>query len=72
MTDRRNRIHEHLMEMLQMLKFSLKSGNTTLDFSAGTSREDVLAYLETELEGLNTVPEDINSYIQTLLANTRS
>jgi len=55
-----------------MLKFSLKSGNTTLDFSAGTSREDVLAYLETELEGLNAVPEDINSYIQTLLANTRS
>ena len=55
MTDRRNRIHEGLMEMLQMLKFSLKSGRQ-LDFS---SREDVIAYLESVLEAETTIPEDI-------------
>ncbi|KIJ96240.1 hypothetical protein K443DRAFT_107573 [Laccaria amethystina LaAM-08-1] len=67
MTDRRNRIHQDLMEMLQMLKFSLKSGKS-LDFSKGTSREEVISFLEASEENENGVPEDINGYIRSLLS----
>jgi hAT family C-terminal dimerisation region len=70
MTDRRNRIHEGLMEMLQMLKFSLKSGRQ-LDFSKDTSREDVIAYLESVLEAETTIPEDITAFIQSLLSTVQ-
>jgi len=68
MTDRCNSIRKDLMEMLQMLKFSIKSGKS-LDFSKGTSREDVLAYLEDTLEALNAIPEDINVFIHSLQAD---
>ncbi|EDQ98464.1 uncharacterized protein LACBIDRAFT_300245 [Laccaria bicolor S238N-H82] len=67
MTDRRNRIHQDLMEMLQMLKFSLKSGKS-LDFSKGTSHADVILFLEASEEDENGVPEDINTYIRSLLS----
>ncbi|KIK00292.1 hypothetical protein K443DRAFT_100701 [Laccaria amethystina LaAM-08-1] len=67
MTDRRNRIHQDLMEMLQMLKFSLKSGKS-LDFSKGTSREEVISFLEASEEDENGVLEDINAYIHSLLS----
>lgn len=70
MTDRCNSIRKDLMEMLQMLKFSIKSGKS-LDFSKGTSREDVLAYLEDTLEALNAIPEDINAFIHSLQADVR-
>ncbi|EDR11776.1 uncharacterized protein LACBIDRAFT_313520 [Laccaria bicolor S238N-H82] len=67
MTDRRNRIHHDLMEMLQMLKFSLKS-EKSLDFSKGTSRAEVILFLEASEEDENGVPEDINAYIRSLLS----
>jgi len=67
MTDCRNRIHEDLMEMLQMLKFSLKSGQT-LNFTQGISREDVLEFIQSIQDGENAVPEDVNAYIKSLLA----
>ena len=62
MTDRRNRIHQDLMEMLQMLKFSLKSGKS-LDFSKGTSHEEVILFHEASKEDENRAPEDLNAYI---------
>ncbi|KAF8151683.1 hypothetical protein B0H34DRAFT_665109 [Crassisporium funariophilum] len=68
MTDRRSRIQEGLMEMLQMLKFSFKAGKS-LDFSLGTSRKDVIDFLESTLDAENNVPEDINAYIQSLQAS---
>lgn len=67
MSDRRNRVSENLMEMLQMLKFSFKSSRS-IDFSAGTSREEVIQYLETVLDEENAIPEDVNTYIQSLLS----
>ncbi|KAF9537736.1 hypothetical protein CPC08DRAFT_644571 [Agrocybe pediades] len=66
MTQRRNRIHEDLMEMLQMLKFTMKSGRS-LDFSAGSSREEVLSYVEAVMDAEIEVPEDLDAYIATLL-----
>lgn len=68
MSDRRSRILEDLMEMLQMLKFSLKAGKS-LDFSIGTSRKDIIEYLESSLDAENAIPEDINAYIQSLLSS---
>lgn len=70
MTDRRSRIREDLMEMLQMLKFSIKAGKS-LDFSLGTSRKDVMDFLESLLDEENAVPEDINAYIQSLLSTVQ-
>ncbi|KIJ97936.1 hypothetical protein K443DRAFT_26043, partial [Laccaria amethystina LaAM-08-1] len=67
MTDRCNHIHQDLREMLQMLKFSLKSGKS-LDFSKGTSREEVISFLQASEEDENGVPEDINAYIRSLLS----
>ncbi|KIJ98156.1 hypothetical protein K443DRAFT_104363 [Laccaria amethystina LaAM-08-1] len=54
------------MEMLQMLKFSLKSGQS-LDFTQGTSRKDVLEFIKSIQDGENAVPEDVNAYIKSLL-----
>ncbi|EDR12599.1 uncharacterized protein LACBIDRAFT_311157 [Laccaria bicolor S238N-H82] len=55
------------MEMLQMLKFSLKSGQS-LDFTQGTSQEDVLEFIKSIQDGENAIPEDVNVYIKSLLA----
>jgi len=68
MTDRRSRINEDLMEMLQMLKFSLKSGRS-LDFSENISREEIIAFLERSLDSESAVPEDINAFVQSLLSS---
>lgn len=67
MTDRCNHINEDLMEILQMLKFLFKTGKT-LDFSTGTSQDDIIAFLEASLNAEVTVPENIDMYIQSLLA----
>ena len=55
------------MEMLQMLKFSLKSGST-LNFTQGISREDVLEFIQSIQDGKNAVPEDVVAYIKSLMA----
>lgn len=67
MTDRRNNIHEELMEMLQMLKFTLKSGRS-IDFSQGTSRKDVIDFIISTMDEEIMVPEDINAYVQSLMS----
>ena len=56
------------MEMLQMLKFSLKSGRS-LDFSQDISQEALIAFLEQSLDAENAVPEDINAFVQSLLSS---
>ncbi|KAJ7161271.1 hypothetical protein C8R43DRAFT_880446, partial [Mycena crocata] len=67
-TLRRNRTAPDLMEALQMLKFIIKQG-FGLDFTAGTSREDEIKLLEALMDDQSTVPEDITSFIASLLAN---
>ncbi|KAF9469083.1 hypothetical protein BDZ94DRAFT_1357938 [Collybia nuda] len=47
------------MEMLQMLKFSIKTGKS-LKFSVGTSHKDVTDFLKSILDEENAVPKDIN------------
>ena len=65
MTDHRNRICEKLMEQFQMLKFSFKNGQP-LDFSAGTSKKDILEYLEAMIGGPDNISEDLHAFIQSL------
>lgn len=65
MTDRRNRIGADLMEQLQMLKFSYKSGHH-LDFTQGTSEKDALQSLEEAIDGQECVAEDIHTFLQSL------
>lgn len=67
MTDRRNNIHAELMEMLQMMKFTLKSGRS-IDFTQGTSRKDVIEFIISTMEEEIIVPEDINAYVQSLMS----
>lgn len=61
MTARRSRISPELMEALQLLKFSLRSGNE-LDFTAGTSFDDELAEIEAYQAGQLDIPEEIGSF----------
>jgi len=68
-TDTHNRTAADLMEALQMLKFSVKKGRP-LNFTAGTSRDNEIAYLESEMTEKDVVPEDVmgfTSFIQSLL-----
>lgn len=64
-TARRSRISSELMEALQVLKFSIRKGQS-LTFTAGTSRFEEL----NELEVLNTeealIPVDIMAFIESL------
>lgn len=66
-TVRRNRTAHELMEALQMLKFVLRQGRG-LDFTAGTSKEAELKWLEGFLADESSVPEDITSFVASLLA----
>lgn len=67
-TRRRNRTSPELMEALQMLKFFIKQGGD-LDFTAGTSKQDEIDWLEAEMKDISTVPEDLTSFIASLLSN---
>ncbi|KAJ7185959.1 hypothetical protein C8R46DRAFT_881288, partial [Mycena filopes] len=65
-TLRRNRTVPELMEALQMLKFVIKQG-LTLNFTDGMAKEDEIKWLETEMDEQSAVPEDITSFIASLL-----
>jgi len=63
-----NRISHELMEALQMLKFSFRSGHI-LNFTAGTSQEDEVADLEQMSDDdAEVLGSSGNSFIQNLLA----
>lgn len=70
-TTRRNRIGPELMEALQMLKFSIRKGRG-LDFTAGTSKEAEIELLKMEMDYQSLIPEDINAFIASLLANDKN
>jgi hypothetical protein len=65
MTPRRNRISPELMEMLQILKFSIKNGRS-LNFTKGLDWADEWDELEFNAELQNSNPEDITSYIRSI------
>ena len=66
MTARRNRISPVLMEALQIIKFSIKKGHKLTFTSSFDSRVQL-----DELESWNTaeqcVPEDVHSFVESLL-----
>lgn len=67
-TLRRNRKGADLMEALQVLKFAVNKGSANfLNFTGGTSKEDETRALEDYLEEQTSVPQDINSFIASLL-----
>jgi len=53
------------MEQLQMLKFSLKQGQS-LNFTAGTSEKEIVEYLERMMGGPENISEDLHAFIQRL------
>jgi hypothetical protein len=65
MAPRRNRIKPELMEALQLLKFSFRSGRG-LDFTEGLSAEDEMKELEALMEHTSSIPGDINAFIASL------
>jgi hypothetical protein len=68
-TLRRNRTTAELMEALQMLKFIVKQGYG-LDFTAGMNKDDEINWLEGLMNDQSAIPEDITSFVASLLANT--
>jgi len=48
------------MEALQLLKFTLQNGRS-LDFTSG------LGYMEESISEQNNIPEDVTSFVQSLL-----
>jgi hypothetical protein len=56
------------MEALQLLKFRVRKGKG-LDFTAGFDWEDELKDLELEMRHHHGVPEDITSFINSLLTD---
>lgn len=65
MTARRNRISPELMEALQLLKYSIRQGRG-LNFTDGLDWGQELHELETYDDAQMQLPEDVNSFIQSL------
>jgi hAT family C-terminal dimerisation region len=62
-----NRISPDLMDALQLLKFTLRNGRS-LDFTSGLSYMDELHEMEEEVSEEDDVPEDLTSFVQSLLS----
>jgi len=62
-----NHISCDLMEALQMLKYTINHG-CGLDFTHGTSKEAELQALELSIHDEVSYSEDMNAFIQALLA----
>lgn len=69
MAARRNRISPNLMEALQLLKFTLRNGRS-LDFTSGLGYMDELHEMEMQESEKDDVPEDVTSFIRSLLSPT--
>ena len=63
---RRGCIQPELMEALQILKFSVRQGRG-LDFTEGWGWDDELRDLEEFMDAQQRVPEDVSSFIQSLM-----
>jgi hypothetical protein len=68
-TLRRNKLSSELMEALQILKYSFKSGKS-ISFTNGMDKKEEEAWLEQLIAEKSSVPEDIRSYIEHLNSNT--
>ena len=64
---RRNQIGPALMEALQLVKFSVKH-IIHLNFTTGWDANTAVAELEKAMEAEMSIPEDISSFIEDLLA----
>jgi len=60
-------ISPNLMEALQLLKFTLRNGRS-LDFTSGLDYMDKLNEMEKGESRQNDIPEDIASFVQSLLS----
>jgi len=67
MAPRRSRISPNLMEALQLLKFTLRNGRS-LDFTSGLGYMDELCEMEKQASEKNHAPEDLTSFVQSLLS----
>jgi hypothetical protein len=67
MAPRRSRISSDLMEALQLLKFNMRNGRS-LDFTSGLDYTDELEEMDLKERIQNHIPEDVNSFVQSLLA----
>lgn len=64
---RRNRMSPELMEALQILKFSFKTG-MKMNFMFGMARNEEELWLEDVTNQLSKVPEDLRSFSEYLLS----
>jgi hypothetical protein len=67
MVPRRSRISSDLMEALQLLKFSVRNGGS-LDFTSGLNYTEELEEMETKETVQGQVPEDVHSFVRSLIA----
>jgi hypothetical protein len=67
MTARRGQISPELMEALHILKFLVRQGRG-LNFTEGWGWDDELQELEELMDEWQQIPEDISSFIATLMA----
>lgn len=63
-TPRRNRLSPHMMEALQMLKYSTKKRRDVLNFTSGLRKETELEQMENEQQ--SQIVEDLPSFSKTL------
>ena len=54
------------MEALQLLKFSVRNGGS-LDFTSGLDYADELEEMETKESVYSQVPEDVHSFVRSLI-----
>jgi len=67
MAPQQSRISPNLMEALQLLKFTLQNGRS-LDFTSGLDYMDELNEMEKGESRQNDIPEDIASFVRSLLS----
>jgi hypothetical protein len=65
MAPRRSRITPELMEALQILKFSIRSG-ASLDFTSFLNYADELEEMELGASLHNEMPENVNVFMRSL------
>lgn len=51
-----------------MLKYAFWNGKSGLDFGLGLREEDMISHLESCVNGPEHIPEDINSYIESIMS----
>lgn len=68
MSDRRSNIDRVLMEMLQVLKFSVRQGRG-ISFTTGLTESEIEVHLLAAAENSTSPSEDINAFVRRLLSD---